>query len=488
MKNLNVVAATLPLVSLILVIGAVIAIRGVGEISTYGPVALLVATLVALLAAHKSGGRPSPAAHAGPASPPLTTRSADIAAGLRRSWRQLGSALPVLAGIALVSTTWMLSGIVPVMIDFGINMLSARFFLVTACVVSGIVSTLLGSSWTTIATVGVAFMGIGSILGVGPAWSAGAIISGAYFGDKVSPLSDTTVVASSACGVDLFSHVRRLMVTTVPAIAITLLVYTLVGLGTEAAPLQDTEAITEGLRSIFCLSPWLMVVPAITVILCVIRVDCLKVLLISAALGVAAMFMAQPALVDRIADGSNILWATARMLLASTELVTGSDLLDSLTATGGLWAMVPTIVLVCAAILFGGVYMGTGMLATLTTAITSRLNSGTSLVAATAGTGVMLNAFTCDQYLSLIIGSNVYTDAYSRANLEPTDLSRTLEDSVTVTSVLIPWNSCGITQSTVLGVATLTYFPFAIFCYLSPLCAIGLQYLREKKHKIAVIR
>lgn len=361
----------------------------------------------------------------------------------------------------------MLSGVVPLLIDLGLRHLDVDFFLVTTCVVCGMISVLTGSSWSTIATIGVAFMGIGSVMGFSPGWVAGAIISGAYFGDKISPLSDTTVVASSACGVDLFKHIRYLLITTVPAMTVALIVFLIRGLTLDTVPAAAESDIIQHIAATFNLSPWLGVIPVVTVLLIAFRVPTLITLMAGSAMGLAGIFIFQPGMLS--GEGWTILVSTVSMLWSGLSFETGSELFDSLISTSGISGMLPTILLVLAAMIFGSTLIGTGMLATLTHAITSHIRKRFTLVASTVSSGLFLNMCTADQYLSIIIGGNMFRNAYRRMGLEPRLLSRTIEDSVSVTSVLIPWNSCGVTQATVLGVSTLTYLPFCIFNYLSPL-------------------
>lgn len=402
--------------------------------------------------------------------------------GLRKSAGQILPAVPLLIFIAMISATWMMSGVVPAMIDYGVRYLNPTTFLATACIICAIVSVMTGSSWTTIATIGVAFIGIGKIMGYNECWIAGAIISGAYFGDKVSPLSDTTVVASSSCKVDLFDHIRYLMFTTVPAMSIALIVFLCVGFATTATAVDTsaTPMIAE-LRSTFNISPWVMVIPLIVVTLIALKIKTLYTLAIGTALGIAGIFIFQPGILATIeGDGlhtlSDHLTAVASLLWNETSVPATNPDLSSLLTTGGILGMTPTIILVLSAMLFGAAMIGTGMLAVIAVSFTRHLKKRTSIVGATVGSGLFLNACTADQYLSIIIGANMYRDVYRQYNFEPRLLSRTIEDSVSVTSVLIPWNSCGITQSTVLGVATLAYLPCCIFNILSPLMTLLLAW------------
>lgn len=389
--------------------------------------------------------------------------------GFVRSARQILPAVPMLICIAMVATTWMVSGVVPTLIVYGLEVLTPTLFLVTACVVCALISVLTGSSWSTIATIGVAFMGIGQVMGFSAGWIAGAIISGAYFGDKISPLSDTTVVASSACGVDLFAHMRYLMLSSVPALLVALVVFAVKGFMSDAADADQGMMLDGALRTTFNITPWTLVIPAVTLALIAFRVPTLLTLAASALLGFVGIFVFQPDLGHSVISAAGMLWS-------GNAMDTGVERLDSLVSTGGISGMMSTVALVLSAMMFGAAMMGTGMLASITRSFTSRLHKRTSIVGATVGSGLFMNSTTADQYLSLIITGNMYRNVYRQFGLEPRLLSRTIEDSVSVTSVLIPWNSCGITQSTVLGVSTMVYFPYCIFNILSPCMSLLLAW------------
>ncbi len=455
--------SALPIVALLLFLAAIVVFLGADAISEYSHTALLGASVFAIVLALAAGC--------------LSRRGMTV--GFRRSAAQILPAVPMLICIAMVSTTWMLSGVVPTLIDYGIRMLSPTFFLVVTCAVCSVISVLTGSSWSTIATIGVAFMGIGTVMGFHPGWIAGAIISGAYFGDKVSPLSDTTVVASSACGVDLFKHIRYLMLTSIPSMGIALLVFLFAGLVSSPASEVAATEITDKLNEVFDISPYTLVIPVITIAMIVLRVPTLTTLFCSSLLGLVGIFVFQPGIVAMLgADGWPVM--IARLLWSETAFATGSAMFDDLVSTSGITGMLPTVALVLCAMLFGTVMIGTGMLSRLTHALTARLRGRFALVGSTVAGGLFINSCTADQYLSLIIGGNMFRNAYRRFGLEPRLLSRTLEDSVSVTSVLIPWNSCGVTQSAVLGVATLTYLPFCIFNYLSPLMSLLMAFTGYK--------
>lgn len=410
--------------------------------------------------------------------------------GIRRSATQILPAIPLLLLIALISTTWLLSGVVPTLIDYGIKLLNPTMFLVTTCAVCALVSVLTGSSWTTIATIGVAFIGIGRVMGYSDGWIAGAIISGAYFGDKVSPLSDTTVIASSSCGVDLFDHIRYLMLTAVPAMSIALLTFMCVGLfGSHPEAIEATE-IVDALHATFNITPLTLVIPLVVGVMIALRIKTLITLSVGSALGIAGIFIFQPGIISVI-EGSGVhsfgehLTATIGVLWHETALSTGNASLDNFVTTGGILGMLPTILLVICAMLFGAAMIGTGMLASIAEAFTKRLRRRSSIVGATVTSGLFLNACTADQYLSIIIGGNMYKGVYDKYGFQPRLLSRTLEDSVSVTSVLIPWNSCGVTQATVLGVSTLTYLPYCIFNVLSPLMTL---FMAWTGYKIGILK
>lgn len=427
--------------------------EGADAIAGYSPVVLLGSAALSVVLSFVFGA--------------LSRRGMTV--GFVRSARQILPAVPMLICIAMVATTWMVSGVVPTLIVYGLEVLTPTLFLVTACVVCALISVLTGSSWSTIATIGVAFMGIGQVMGFSAGWIAGAIISGAYFGDKISPLSDTTVVASSACGVDLFAHMRYLMLSSVPALLLALVVFAVKGFMSDAADADQGMMLDGALRTTFNITPWTLVIPAITLALIAFRVPTLLILAASALLGFVGIFVFQPDLGHSVISAGGMLWS-------GNAMDTGVERLDSLVSTGGISGMMSTVALVLSAMMFGAAMMGTGMLASITRSFTSRLHKRTSIVGATVGSGLFMNSTTADQYLSLIITGNMYRNVYRQFGLEPRLLSRTIEDSVSVTSVLIPWNSCGITQSTVLGVSTMVYFPYCIFNILSPCMSLLLAW------------
>lgn len=453
----------------------IVVTMGGQSISDFSPWVLLASAILAIVLAASTG----------------TLSRTKLIDGFRRGAKQTLPAVPLLILIAMISTTWLLSGVVPTLVDLGIQYLNPTLFLVTTCAVCAVVSVLTGSSWSTIATIGVAFIGIGKIMGYNEAWIAGAIISGAYFGDKVSPLSDTTVIASSSCNVDLFDHIRFLLLTAVPAMTIAMITFLVVGLiSSHDTTDLSTLQMVDDLHKAFNITPNTLIIPLVVSIMIAMRMKTLYTLAVGTILGIAGIFVFQPHILAVI-EGNSLqsvadnAMATLRLLWTETTVPTDNEHLASLLTTGGITGMLPTVTLVICAMTFGGAMLGTGMLASIARAFTRKLTHRKSIVGATVASGLFLNSCTADQYLSIIIGGNMYRDVYKRNNLEPKLLSRTLEDSVSVTSVLIPWNSCGITQSTILGVATLTYLPCCIFNILSPLMSLLFAWLGVKIPHIA---
>lgn len=400
--------------------------------------------------------------------------------GMYKSAKQIIPAIPILLLIAMVSASWMFGGIVPSLIYYGLEFINPSTFLLVTCIVCSIISVLTGSSWTTCATIGIAFMGIGTIMGYDEAWIAGAVISGAYFGDKMSPLSDTTVLAASTTGVKLFDHIKYLFITTIPAMFIALIVYFLLGINiTDTGEGHTGELITH-LSHTFNISPWLLLAPVITCALIVMRINVLATLAISTLLGIIGLIVFEPQLLTRLTAGGNSFITIINILLTNTSIETNNDLLNELVATGGVEGMMNTIYLILSAMIFGGVMLGTGMLSSITRSCLRGVKRTSSAVSTTVASGLFMNSCTGDQYLSIIITANLFKNLYKKLGLEPKLLGRSIEDSVSVTSVLIPWNSCGITQSTVLGVATIAYLPFCIFNYMCPIMSIVISFIGYK--------
>ena len=393
--------------------------------------------------------------------------------------KTIGGAILILFLIGAVSGSWMLSGVVPTMIYYGMKIVHPSVFLFITCVVCALVSLVTGSSWTTIATIGIALMGIGTAHGYSVGWTAGAIISGAYFGDKISPLSDTTVLASSVGEVPLFTHIRYMLITTVPSFAIALVVFLVASLcHTTDAGVQQA-VFEEGLQTVFVISPWLLLVPLFTAVLIALRLPAIMVLFLSALVAGVVMLFAQPDIVSQIGEGSGF-----RGLMLSyysgTSLSTGNEVLDGLVQTRGMRGMLSTVFLIFCAAAFGGALSGTGMIQSITSALAKGVSGRRSIVSTTVGTGLFSNMVTGDQYLSIVLTGNIFKKLYKEKGFEGRLLSRSTEDSATVTSVLVPWNTCGMTQSVVLKVATVEYLPYCFFNLISPLMSIIVAMLGYK--------
>ena len=384
-------------------------------------------------------------------------------------------AIIILLLIGAIGGTWMISGIVPTMIYYGMQIIQPEVFLVSSSMLCALVSLMIGSSWTTVATIGLALMGIGKAHGFDDGWIAGSIITGAYFGDKLSPLSDTTVLASSVAGTPLFTHIRYMLFTTVPTFCISLCIFLVAGFAMNVSGQGNVTEFMEGLQNTFFISPWLMVVPVLTGIMIARRWPSMVVLFLAILLAAVVGLLFQPQLVSSISGTSGISGLYKGMMqvcYGSTNIETGIPMLNELVHTSGMSGMMPTIWLIICAQTFGGALTATGQLHDIMYFVLRMVKGTASLVASTVGTALFCNIALADQYLSIMLSSQMFKDTYQEKGYEPRLLSRSCEDGATVTSVLIPWNTCGLTQSTVLGVATLTYLPYCFFNYLSPLMSI----------------
>jgi len=391
-------------------------------------------------------------------------------AQLKQTVGEVSVTLLILLCVGMLSGSWMISGIVPTLIYYGVQVMSPQFFLICTCVICALVSLLSGSSWTTIATIGVALLGIGHVLGLSEAWTAGAIISGAYFGDKMSPLSDTTILASSATGTDLFTHIRYMTLTTTPTFLITITIFLFAGFGNVSDVKLQVGEFTDGLLQTFHISLWTLLVPLLTGVLIARRVPSLIVLFLSSIMAGIVALILQPHILTEI--GGGLVRGLAMIYYGATAIDTGNASLNELVSTGGMAGMLNTIWLILCAMCFGAAMVASGMIGSLTQVIVRFVRSRASLVASTVGTGIFLNITTGDQFISIVLNADIFKQAYRTKGYESRLLSRSCEDSATVTSVLVPWNTCGMTQSTVLGVPTLTYLPYCFFNLISPLMSI----------------
>lgn len=430
----------------------------------------------------------------------------EIQDGVVKSISSAMASILILLLIGSLAGTWMLSGVVPAMIYYGLQILNPTIFLVAACIVCSIVSVATGSSWTTSATVGIALIGIGQALGISEGLVAGAILSGAYFGDKMSPLSDTTNLAPAMAGTDLFTHIRYMTITTVPSILLALSIFLVIGFTNSSdGVIEGKQAILAAIDGTFNINGWLFIVPIVVVVLIVKKMPALPALLIGTLLGAVFALIFQPDLVAQVAstasfDGklyetfynisptlTNGFIGTMQAMFGDISFSTGNAVLDDegLLSSSGMNGMMGTIWLILSAMIFGGVMEGAGMLKRIASAIISKVNSTGSLISSSVGTCVFFNLTASDQYLAIVVPGRMYADTYREKGLAPENLSRTLEDSGTVTSVLIPWNTCGAYHATVLGVGTLTYLPYCFFNLISPLMTMLVGYTGYKIKKLA---
>lgn len=379
----------------------------------------------------------------------------------------------ILLLIGMMSATWMVSGVVPTLMYYGVQFMSPTFFLPCACIISSFVSLMTGTSWTTIATIGIALLGIGDALGIPAPYTAGAVISGAYFGDKMSPMSDTTVLASSVAGADLFTHIRYMMYTTVPSITLSLFLYLIIGLSYDGDDMEVSQYII-GLDNGFNVTLWTLLVPVFTGYLIYKKTPSLITLLLSAFAACICALILQPDVLASIAGEEAITPKSLFMGIMTTcytqtHVDTGYDEINNLVATRGMAGMLDTIWLILCAMCFGSCMVASNMLKSITHILLKAIRNTVSLVSSTVLSGILLNGILGDQFLSIIVTASMFRKEYMERGYRPELLSRSTEDSATVTSVLVPWTACGMTQSTVLGIPTIVYLPFCFFNIISPI-------------------
>lgn len=382
-------------------------------------------------------------------------------------------AILILLMVGSLAGTWLISGIIPTMIYYGLQILHPTIFLAACVVICAIISLATGSSWTTSATVGIALIGIADSLDISLGMTAGAVLSGAYFGDKMSPLSDTTNLAPAMAGAELFSHIRYMALTTVPTIIVTLIIFIIIGFTQDINGTPDISEDLVAISEAFNISPLLFIVPIIVIILIIRKTPPLIALLAGTLLGGLAAIIFQPDIVKSIAGADTLNFNSAYKgvmisIYGDTAVETGSEELNDLFTAGGMAGMLGTIWLIICAMVFGGVMDAIGALARISSALLSMATSVFGLFASTVASCLALNVTASDQYLALVVPGKMFSKAYEEKGLAPENLSRTLEDSGTVTSVLVPWNTCGAYQSGVLGVSVFDYFIYAIFNWLSP--------------------
>ena len=465
----------LPFLVLIILITCCVAVFGNATLDGASQVSLLVASAVSVLVGH-------------------FTKRLEWSRLEQEITNKVASCTPaiiILLLIGAIGGTWMVSGIVPTMIYYGMQILRPEIFLVSSSLLCALVSLMIGSSWTTVATIGVALMGIGKAHGFDDGWIAGSIITGAYFGDKLSPLSDTTVLASSVSGTPLFTHIRYMLYTTVPTFLVSLSVFLVAGLNMNVSGHGNVTEFMDGLQHTFVISPWLLLVPVLTGIMIARRWPSMVVLFLAILLAVVVGLLFQPQLVHTISgeEGQGFVASYKGMMqvcYGSTDIETGIPMLNKLVHTSGMSGMMPTIWLIICAQTFGGTLTATGQLQDLMRLVLRLARGTASLVASTVGTAFFCNVALADQYLSIMLASQMFKETYRERGYEARLLSRSCEDGATVTSVLVPWNTCGLTQSTVLGVSTLTYLPYCFFNIFSPFTSILVAAIGWKINKKSV--
>ncbi len=471
----SIVASVLPLVVLTAMLYLVISLFGSSSIGGGNQVALLVSAAVAVAIS-------------------LGVYGGDwmqIEEAMIDNIRTSAPAIIILLLIGALSGTWMVSGVVPTMIYYGLEIINPKIFLVSASVICAIVSLMTGSSWTTIATIGVALMGVGSAHGYSQGWIAGAIISGAYFGDKLSMLSDTTIMASSTVGVRSFEHIRYMFITTIPTFVISVVIFLVAGFVLGDGGHITVDTYSEALSESFYISPWLLVVPLLTGVMIVRRAPAMITLFVAIVLAGVAMWFTQGGVMAEIVGVpiGELGWVMkVKSIIMScyggTSIETSSEAVTELVATRGMTGMLVTIWLIICAMCFGGVMTGSGMLQRITRLFSTYARRTNTIVGSTLMGGIFFNLCTADQYLSIILTGRLFKGLYREQGLEPRLLSRSVEDAASVTSVLVPWNSCGMAQSAVLGVSTLSYLPYCFFNLLSPIVSfvvatIGYKVIRK---------
>ena len=461
LKKPSLVDALIPVIALISMLGGTVYVFGK---ESFGPnqVSLILAAAIAAAIGIKNG---------------LTWR--EIEKGMIETISMSLQALLILLMVGALIGSWILSGTVPTMIYYGVALMSPDYFYLTACLVCALLGFSIGSSWTVAGTLGVGLMGIAVALDLSPGISAGAIISGAYFGDKLSPLSETTNLAAAVTSNDLFDHIQHMLWTTVPAILITLTIFFFMGVGSSSnVVISDIVALQTAMDNAFKINPFMLGPMILLLVMAVKKQPALSTLICGTVAGCVFAAVFQWHAVIALADNASLPSAAAgfKGLLTAMFLgynsVSGNESLDELLTKGGMKNMLTTVGLVINAMAFGGAMARTGLLARLVEAALSRVKSAGGLITATVGTCIGTNILAADQYLSIVLPGQMFIEPYKERKLKSINLSRTLEDSGTLTSALVPWNTCGAYMSATLGVSTFYYAPFAFFNLLCPIIAI----------------
>lgn len=459
-KELNIFEALIPVIALITMLAYNVYIYGDGALSGSNQFVLLLGAAVAAIMGFFN-------------KVSFKTMIDEVAENIKST----AGAILILLMVGSLAGTWLISGVIPSMIYYGLQILNPTIFLPATLIICSVISIATGSSWTTSATVGIALIGIGGALGFDLGMVAGAVISGAYFGDKLSPMSDTTNLAPAMAGTDLFTHIRYMTLTTIPTYIITLIVFIILGLTVETSGIANTDALLTDIQKSFNISPWLFLVPVIVIGLIVKKTEPLIALLVGTLLGGVFALIFQPNIVLMLSGGTEMSFANSykgvmNAITTKTVIPTTNETLTDLFQAGGMEKMLGTIWLILCAMVFGGIMEAIGALAKISESLLKLAHTTFGLFASTVGSCLALNITASDQYLAIVVPGKMFAKAYKDKGLAPENLSRTLEDAGTVTSVLIPWNTCGAYQSGALGVSTFDYLPYAVFNYLSPIMTL----------------
>ena len=404
--------------------------------------------------------------------------------------KSTAGAILILLMVGALAGTWLISGIIPSMIYYGLQVLNPTIFLAACLIICAVISIATGSSWTTSATVGIALIGIGEALGISLGMTAGAVLSGAYFGDKMSPMSDTTNLAPAMAGTDLFTHIKYMAFTTIPTVVITLIIFLILGFTINTSGEADTNVLLTDINKAFNITPWLFIVPVVVIVLIVKKTPPLAALLAGTILGAIFALIFQPEVVAQVAGVNSLDFSSGykgilQAITVETSVATENEALADLFTAGGMSKMLGTIWLILCAMVFGGIMDAIGALARISSFMLSLFDSVFGLFASTVFTCIGLNFTASDQYLAIVVPGKMYAKAYEDKGLAPENLSRTLEDSGTVTSVLIPCNTCGAYHSGVLGVSVFDYALYAIFNWLSPFMTLIFAAFKIKIKELA---
>ncbi len=459
-KELSIWEALIPVIVLVALLAYNVFIFGDNALSGSNQFVLLLGAAVAAIVGFRNGVD-------------YETMIAEIGDNLL----QTTGAILILLMVGALSASWLVSGIIPAMVYYGIQLLNPTIFFPVSVVICAIISIATGSSWSTSATVGIALVGIGSALGLPAGMTAGAVLSGAYFGDKMSPLSDTTNLAAAMAGTDLFTHIRYMMYTTIPSILITLFIFVFLGIIQKTDGSVDYDYLLSGIDSTFTINLWMFLVPVLVIFMIIRKTKPVIALFAGVLLGGVVALIFQPDILKSIVGAEHLDLASGykSLMTAFTEgasIQTESEELNDLFSSGGMAGMLGTIWLIICALVFGGVMEAIGALTVISQSLLKIASSTFGLFASTVTSCLAINVTASDQYLSIVVPGKMFKKAYEEKGLAPENLSRTLEDSGTVTSVLIPWNTCGAYQSSVLGVPVADYALYAFFNYISPLMTL----------------